>query len=71
MSTDIFDKELNSDRDVRWRKAFGDKSDDEDELPAEELANLRATVSIECAMQLSDIMHTTQHFHSYCRWNER
>ena len=37
----------------------------------EDMANLRATVAIECAMQLADIMHTTQHFQGYCRWNER
>lgn len=69
MSTDIFDKELNSDRDTRWQKAFGEEF--KEDLGSEELADLRATVAIECAMQLSDIMHTTQHFHSYCRWNER
>lgn len=70
MSTDIFDKELNSQREERWQRAFGKDSKDID-IHSEEIANLRATVAIEFAMQLADIMHTTQHFHSYCRWNER
>eukprot|EP00934_Nitzschia_sp_Nitz4_P009170 Nitzschia sp. Nitz4//scaffold37_size175936//139425//149009//NITZ4_002062-RA/size175936-snap-gene-0.260-mRNA-1//-1//CDS//3329549836//9160//frame0 len=70
MSTDIFDKSLNTDRDERWDLAFGAKGKPEDMDPTEH-ANLRATVTIEFAMQLADIMHTTQHFHSYCRWNER
>ncbi len=70
MSTDIFDKELNGQREERWQRAFGKDSDDID-IHSEEIANLRATVAIEFAMQLADIMHTTQHFHSYCRWNER
>jgi len=70
MSTDIFDKELNGQREERWQKAFGKDVKDID-IHTEEMANLRATVAIEFAMQLADIMHTTQHFHSYCRWNER
>jgi hypothetical protein len=70
MSTDIFDKELNGQREERWQRAFGKESKDID-IHSEEIANLRATVAIEFAMQLADIMHTTQHFHSYCRWNER
>jgi hypothetical protein len=70
MATDIFDRELMGDRTSRWLKAF-DKDSRIEELPGEEEASLKATVIIEHAMQVADIMHTMQHFHSYQRWNER
>ena len=70
IATDIFDKELNGDRNMRWLKAF-DKDARTRSFSVEEETNYKATVVIEHVMQVADIMHTMQHFHSYQRWNER
>lgn len=70
LATDIFDHDLNKERERRFQLAFG-KGTEGNELSPEERGNLKATVSLEYAMQIADIMHTTQHFNSYCRWNER
>ena len=52
---DIFDKELNDLRKMRWHKAFetsaGSKDDD-----------LRATIVMEHIIQASDVAHTMQHW---------
>eukprot|EP00538_Stauroneis_constricta_P012399 CAMPEP_0119555948 /NCGR_PEP_ID=MMETSP1352-20130426/8025_1 /TAXON_ID=265584 /ORGANISM="Stauroneis constricta, Strain CCMP1120" /LENGTH=1580 /DNA_ID=CAMNT_0007602821 /DNA_START=211 /DNA_END=4953 /DNA_ORIENTATION=- len=37
----------------------------------EELLNLKATIVLEHVIQASDVSHTMQHWHVYCRWNER
>jgi hypothetical protein len=70
MATDIFDKKLNGSLHLRWLKAFDEDARTE-EISEEELGNLKATVIIEHVMQVADVMHTMQHFHSYRRWNER
>eukprot|EP00339_Tiarina_fusa_P025260 CAMPEP_0117016014 /NCGR_PEP_ID=MMETSP0472-20121206/12683_1 /TAXON_ID=693140 ORGANISM="Tiarina fusus, Strain LIS" /NCGR_SAMPLE_ID=MMETSP0472 /ASSEMBLY_ACC=CAM_ASM_000603 /LENGTH=1517 /DNA_ID=CAMNT_0004719937 /DNA_START=135 /DNA_END=4688 /DNA_ORIENTATION=+ len=70
MATDIFDKELNGERNTRWLLAFDPSSRTVPMAPEEE-SEMRATIIIEHVMQIADVMHTMQHFHSYQRWNER
>jgi hypothetical protein len=66
LATDIFDKELNDLRKKRWTKAFSG-----DETSTEDFGNLRATIVIEHIIQASDVAHTMQHWHIYCKWNRR
>ena len=66
MSTDIFDKDLNADRTSRWLSAF-DVDSRTQQMDPETEANLKATLIVEHSMQISDIMHCVQHFHSYAR----
>jgi hypothetical protein len=70
MATDIFDKDMNANRTSRWINAF-DKDSRNEEMDAETVANLKATLIVEHSMQVADVMHTMQHFHSYQRWSER
>ena len=67
LATDIADKELKDDRNQRWAKVF-DKSND---TPLEQLNHLKAQIVLEHLIQASDICHTMQHWHIYCKWNER
>jgi hypothetical protein len=64
MATDIFDKELNESRTIRWDKAFSD-----DALPGIVKNSMRATIVIEHIIQASDVSHTMQHWHIYRKWN--
>jgi hypothetical protein len=66
LATDIFDKELNDLRKKRWTKAFSG-----DEASTEDFGDLRATIVIEHIIQASDVAHTMQHWHIYCKWNKR
>jgi hypothetical protein len=66
LATDIFDKELNDLRKKRWNKAFSG-----DEASTKDFGNLRATIVIEHIIQASDVSHTMQHWHIYCKWNKR
>jgi len=68
IATDIFDKELNSFRNSRWEKAFR-TSDPSDQESSEEW-NCKATITIECIIQASDVSHTMQHWHVYQKWNK-
>ena len=36
-----------------------------------ELSNRKATIVIEHIIQASDVAHTMQHWHVFCKWNER
>jgi len=67
MATDIFDKELKAFRDNRWEKAFKSSK-----LSADSVDdwNRKATITIECIIQASDVSHTMQHWHVYQKWNE-
>lgn len=67
LATDIADKELKDDRNLRWAKVF-DASND---TPLEQLNHLKAQIVLEHLIQASDICHTMQHWHIYCKWNER
>eukprot|EP00980_Cylindrotheca_fusiformis_P003630 scaffold814_cov100-Cylindrotheca_fusiformis.AAC.12 len=68
LATDIFDKELQTIRKVRWDKAFANITRQEDE---EDDVNRKATIVIEHLIQASDVAHTMQHWHIYQKWNER
>jgi len=65
LATDIFDKELNDLRKLRWSKAFAE--DQETSIDN----NLRATIVMEHIIQASDVSHTMQHWHVYLKWNIR
>lgn len=69
VATDIGDKGLKEDRNARYDKAFN--SDQVLEGTVTDVANLKATVSIELLLQASDILHTMQPFEAYKSWNER
>lgn len=76
MPPDIFDKELNDLRKLRWEKAF---REEKNKTVASRLArsrchdetSLRATIVLEHIMQASDVCHTMQHWHIYRKWNQR
>jgi hypothetical protein len=75
LATDIFDKELNDKRKMRWNKAFAAEKDIDEELKetiAGDVDNdLRATIVLEHIIQASDVSHTMQHWHIYLKWNRR
>jgi 3'5'-cyclic nucleotide phosphodiesterase len=71
LATDIFDKELNDCRKVRWNKVFSssleppmDSDDVQDQL------DRKTTIVIEHIIQASDVSHTMQHWHVYQKWNK-
>lgn len=67
IATDIFDKELGTQRKARWEKAFSDEADTEGRTAV----SRKATIVIEHLIQASDVAHTMQHWHVYTKWNER
>merc|ERR1712086_1072312 len=74
LATDIFDKDMKSFRDSRWEKAFksdssGDNNNTITRIDDNEDWNRKATITIECIIQASDVAHTMQHWHVYQRWN--
>ena len=70
LATDIFDKELNELRKMRWDKAFTRQSKRRASA-YENTVNRKATIVIEHLIQASDVAHTMQHWHIYQKWNER
>eukprot|EP00523_Entomoneis_sp_CCMP467_P017961 CAMPEP_0168810014 /NCGR_PEP_ID=MMETSP0726-20121227/3381_1 /TAXON_ID=265536 /ORGANISM="Amphiprora sp., Strain CCMP467" /LENGTH=1234 /DNA_ID=CAMNT_0008862013 /DNA_START=54 /DNA_END=3758 /DNA_ORIENTATION=+ len=69
MATDIMDGDLKTARNARWEKAFSEgRTSGESELVN---TNRRATIVIEHMLQASDVSHTMQHWHVFCKWNER
>ena len=66
LATDIFDKELNDRRKLRWKRAFS-----ESRLDPQDVSNLRATIVLEHIIQASDVSHTMQHWHVYQKWNKQ
>lgn len=64
MATDIVDKELKALRENRWATAF-----DESKISSmsETDVNRKATIVIEHIIQASDVAHTMQHWHIYCK----
>merc|ERR1711862_1000177 len=50
-------------------KAFK-TSDDSSNRESNDEWNLKATITIECIIQASDVSHTMQHWHVYQRWNK-
>jgi class 3 adenylate cyclase len=70
MATDIVDKDLGAFRKRRWENAFnpellGDGSNEQEKV------NRKATIVIEHLIQASDVAHTMQHWHVFCKWNKR
>merc|ERR1712048_1510952 len=82
MATDIFDKEMKNFRDSRWEKAFKPNSSNnnnnneeagiftQNQNSVDDDWNRKATITIECIIQASDVAHTMQHWHVYQRWNK-
>ena len=81
MATDIMDRDFNQRRETRWERAFEPCIDDNnvdetvdhdasDVSPRKEI-NRKATIVIEHLIQVSDVVHTMQHWHVYRKWNER
>ena len=78
MATDIVDMELQMLRKERWSLAFA-----HDQIQPSQSANLsfiasdaedvnrKATVVVEHIIQASDIAYTMQHWHVFCKWNQR
>lgn len=75
MATDIMDTDQQMNREQRWEKAFEQCLDDNDNHisdPSPQIEmNRKATIVIENMIQVSDIVHTMQHWHVYRKWNER
>ena len=68
------DKQLGAARKDRWNKAFSTTTDEGTTTAPEQSQdsiNRKATIVIEHLIQASDISHTMQHWHVYCKWNER
>ena len=70
MATDIFDKEMKTFRDSRWEKAFKSSNPNQDSVTRNDDWNRKATITIECIIQASDVSHTMQHWHVYQKWNK-
>ena len=74
LATDIENKELQKLRKIRWDKAFHPTGSTTPLHIAEGVVlndiNRKATIVIEHIMQASDVAHTMQHWHIYCKWNE-
>jgi 3'5'-cyclic nucleotide phosphodiesterase len=67
MATDIIDTELKELRNNRWDIAFQATISNES---THDQTNRKATIIIEHLIQASDVSHTMQHWHVYCKWNE-
>jgi hypothetical protein len=67
MATDIVDADLKNLRNDRWEKAFSSNFTESNR----DRVNRRATIVIEHLIQASDVAHTMQHWHVYCKWNEK
>jgi hypothetical protein len=72
MATDIADRRVNEERQMKWDKAFQRNTNDAvSGLQMQEDMNRKSTAVIEHIIQVSDVAHTMQHWHIYRRWNER
>ncbi|GAX18247.1 calcium/calmodulin-dependent 3',5'-cyclic nucleotide phosphodiesterase [Fistulifera solaris] len=73
MATDIMDKSLSQACKDRWVKAFSGGGDSSNEIreDLEQQINRKATIVLEHVIQASDVSHTMQHWHIYCKWNAR
>jgi hypothetical protein len=58
LATDVFDKDIKTERDARWDRVFGDLHSDED---PKILNYQRAQLVLEHMIQASDVIHTMQH----------
>lgn len=71
LATDIMDKELTKQRNDRWAKAFSFADDLSVLKMSKSQSDLKAMIVIEHLMQASDVAHTMQHWHVYCKWNAK
>lgn len=73
MATDVMDKEIGKLRKERWNKAFNvdDISRSKHNEGNEIIRDRKATIVLEHLIQASDVSHTMQHWHVYCKWNEK
>ena len=84
LATDIFDPDLIKLRNSRWEKAFKTTvaADDADDVSSDVVdtskqdaskqdRDRKATIVIEHLIQASDVAHTMQHWHVYCKWNRK
>lgn len=62
------DKQLKSERNARWEKAFNQEIGEQN---TDDVINRRATILLEHFIQVSDVVHTMQHWQIYRKWNER
>lgn len=71
MATDLFDKDLNSFRKLRWEKAFGGERSVSEQATTDlrDDSNRKATIILDLILQASDVSHTMQHFTVYKKWN--
>jgi hypothetical protein len=67
MATDIVDPDLKRLRNLRWEKAFSSQYQESER----DRINRKATIVIEHLIQASDVSHTMQHWHVYCKWNAK
>lgn len=67
MATDIVDPDLKRLRNQRWEKAFSPQYQESER----DRVNRKATIVIEHLIQASDVSHTMQHWHVYCKWNAK
>jgi hypothetical protein len=68
LATDIMDQDLKTLRNNKWDKAFNSMDRVESDI---DVVNRKATIVIEHLIQASDVAHTMQHWHIYCKWNGR
>lgn len=68
LATDIIDQKLQLLRKNRWEKAFHSNADPNN---MKEDMDRKATIVIEHIIQASDVAHTMQHWHVYCKWNQK
>jgi 3'5'-cyclic nucleotide phosphodiesterase/Adenylate and Guanylate cyclase catalytic domain len=69
LATDIMDANLKQRRDQRWDTVFSANSVEHSN--DENIRNQEATIIMEYIMQASDIAHTMQHWHVYCKWSRK
>jgi hypothetical protein len=65
LATDIMD----SDSAWRWSKGFG--ANVSDDVDSNDVLDRKASIALEQIIQASDVAHTMQHWHVYCKWNEK
>lgn len=65
LAEDIADKELQQLRKNRWKQAFDESGEGDNNL------NRRATIVFEYIIQASDVAHCMQHWNVYCKFNAR
>jgi hypothetical protein len=67
LATDIFDKDLQTQRKNRWNSAFADQL----HPLGVNIQDFKATLVLEHIVQAADIVHAMQHWQIYQKWNQR